>query len=212
LWALKKNITITPHEFSQAVDCELLGVTRRWLDLGIYGSAARGSGLGTWNSLRCLTNQGSLIGYLTGKVTPFPKQTTIVNTWHDTFCKKTAQIHLASYTSTNSSLRPFPHQSHPSFFKLKIQILASPQTTISHTRSTDPFALLAIEPSYPLIYPMSLHSKEPQHSLPLSELPTTAKPNHKENHSNSGEVIHDAIIGFADGLTVPFALTAGLSS
>jgi hypothetical protein len=33
-----------------------------------------------------------------------------------------------------------------------------------------------------------------------------------EKHSTSGEVIRDVIIGFADGLTVPFALTAGLSS
>jgi len=37
---------------------------------------------------------------------------------------------------------------------------------------------------------------------------------HKSNekHSVSSEVIRDVIIGFADGLTVPFALTAGLSS
>jgi len=37
-------------------------------------------------------------------------------------------------------------------------------------------------------------------------------PHHKERHSDHGEVIRDIIIGFADGLTVPFALTAGLSS
>jgi hypothetical protein len=36
--------------------------------------------------------------------------------------------------------------------------------------------------------------------------------NHTESHSSSGDVIRDVIIGFADGLTVPFALTAGLSS
>jgi hypothetical protein len=35
---------------------------------------------------------------------------------------------------------------------------------------------------------------------------------HAEQHSEHGEVIRDIIIGFADGLTVPFALTAGLSS
>jgi len=35
---------------------------------------------------------------------------------------------------------------------------------------------------------------------------------HEERHTNNRDVIHDAIIGFADGLTVPFALTAGLSS
>jgi VIT1/CCC1 family predicted Fe2+/Mn2+ transporter len=33
-----------------------------------------------------------------------------------------------------------------------------------------------------------------------------------ERHSTSGDVVRDIIIGFADGLTVPFALTAGLSS
>jgi vacuolar iron transporter family protein len=36
--------------------------------------------------------------------------------------------------------------------------------------------------------------------------------NHSEMHSDAGEIIRDVIIGFADGLTVPFALTAGLSS
>jgi len=34
----------------------------------------------------------------------------------------------------------------------------------------------------------------------------------KERENNSSDFIRDAIIGFADGLTVPFALTAGLSS
>ncbi|ORY04689.1 Ccc1 family, partial [Clohesyomyces aquaticus] len=35
---------------------------------------------------------------------------------------------------------------------------------------------------------------------------------HHEKHTEHGAVVRDAIIGFADGLTVPFALTAGLSS
>ncbi|RDL40168.1 uncharacterized protein BP5553_00147 [Venustampulla echinocandica] len=35
---------------------------------------------------------------------------------------------------------------------------------------------------------------------------------HVETHAQYGDVIRDIIIGFADGLTVPFALTAGLSS
>lgn len=35
---------------------------------------------------------------------------------------------------------------------------------------------------------------------------------HPEHHTSNGDVIRDIIIGFADGLTVPFALTAGLSS
>lgn len=35
---------------------------------------------------------------------------------------------------------------------------------------------------------------------------------HIERHTNYGDVLCYVIIGFADGLTVPFALTAGLSS
>lgn len=35
---------------------------------------------------------------------------------------------------------------------------------------------------------------------------------HRERHSKIGEYLGDAILGFADGLTVPFALTAGLSA
>jgi vacuolar iron transporter family protein len=35
---------------------------------------------------------------------------------------------------------------------------------------------------------------------------------HHEDHKNPGPYMRDVIIGFSDGLTVPFALTAGLSS
>jgi hypothetical protein len=35
---------------------------------------------------------------------------------------------------------------------------------------------------------------------------------HKEKHSSHSGIVSDIILGFADGLTVPFALTAGLSS
>jgi VIT family len=35
---------------------------------------------------------------------------------------------------------------------------------------------------------------------------------HKEHHSNNSEYLESAVLGMADGLTVPFALTAGLSS
>ncbi|KAM7270679.1 hypothetical protein ACFE04_029893 [Oxalis oulophora] len=35
--------------------------------------------------------------------------------------------------------------------------------------------------------------------------------NHKEQHSSAGEIVRDIIIGVSDGLTVPFALAAGLS-
>jgi VIT1/CCC1 family predicted Fe2+/Mn2+ transporter len=35
---------------------------------------------------------------------------------------------------------------------------------------------------------------------------------HRERHISHDDIIRDVIIGFSDGLTVPFALTAGLSS
>jgi len=35
---------------------------------------------------------------------------------------------------------------------------------------------------------------------------------HTEQHSTSGEIVRDLVIGMSDGLTVPFALAAGLSS
>lgn len=41
---------------------------------------------------------------------------------------------------------------------------------------------------------------------------TTSASSHKEKHTGSGLFVRVCIIGFADGLTVPFALTAGLSS
>lgn len=34
---------------------------------------------------------------------------------------------------------------------------------------------------------------------------------HKERHFTSGELVREIVIGMADGLTVPFALAAGLS-
>ncbi|KAI3521008.1 hypothetical protein L1887_10465 [Cichorium endivia] len=34
---------------------------------------------------------------------------------------------------------------------------------------------------------------------------------HKENHFTAGEIVRDIIIGVSDGLTIPFALAAGLS-
>jgi hypothetical protein len=35
---------------------------------------------------------------------------------------------------------------------------------------------------------------------------------HKENHAENSAYLESAVLGMADGLTVPFALTAGLSS
>jgi hypothetical protein len=40
----------------------------------------------------------------------------------------------------------------------------------------------------------------------------TYESSHLENHANYSEYIKHAVIGFADGLTVPFALTAGVSA
>lgn len=39
----------------------------------------------------------------------------------------------------------------------------------------------------------------------------TPKPDHDERHFLAGEVVRDVVIGMADGLTVPFALAAGLT-
>ena len=36
-------------------------------------------------------------------------------------------------------------------------------------------------------------------------------PAHKENHLRSSDFLRDVVIGMSDGLTVPFALAAGLS-
>jgi len=38
-----------------------------------------------------------------------------------------------------------------------------------------------------------------------------ARPSHSETHFQSSELVRDVVIGMADGLTVPFALAAGLS-
>jgi len=60
---------------------------------------------------------------------------------------------------------------------------------------------------------------EPDSETPLLTRPrllrsrsSKRKNDHDERHSDYTDIIRDVIIGFADGLTVPFALTAGLSS
>lgn len=40
----------------------------------------------------------------------------------------------------------------------------------------------------------------------------TAAPAHEEQHMRSSEILTDIVIGMSDGLTVPFALAAGLSA
>ena len=46
---------------------------------------------------------------------------------------------------------------------------------------------------------------------PLYEVPPLPQTPHIERHFAGTEVIRDIVIGMADGLTVPFALTAWLS-
>lgn len=58
---------------------------------------------------------------------------------------------------------------------------------------------------------MSLEALLPKRSA-YHTFPATESQRHPEKHSDNSAVIRDTIIGFADGLTVPFALTAGLSS
>jgi VIT1/CCC1 family predicted Fe2+/Mn2+ transporter len=46
---------------------------------------------------------------------------------------------------------------------------------------------------------------------PASSSPRNLDPSHVEKHFESSETVRDIIIGLSDGLTVPFALAAGLS-
>ncbi|CAN0871713.1 Vacuolar iron transporter 1, partial [Linum grandiflorum] len=68
------------------------------------------------------------------------------------------------------------------------------------------------------------HHTEPNSTLPCNKMATqqpataslepekqTLLNHHKEKHFTAGEVVRDIIIGVSDGLTVPFALAAGLS-
>jgi hypothetical protein len=55
-------------------------------------------------------------------------------------------------------------------------------------------------------------SRSPEPDPEVPEVLNVAWQNHVEKHTDYGDVVRDIIIGFADGLTVPFALTAGLSS
>ena len=49
-------------------------------------------------------------------------------------------------------------------------------------------------------------------SLPeLPDLPTASQRDHHETHFTSTDAVRDIVIGLSDGLTVPFALAAGLS-
>jgi VIT1/CCC1 family predicted Fe2+/Mn2+ transporter len=54
----------------------------------------------------------------------------------------------------------------------------------------------------------SIASDDVKADMPSVELPRK----HEETHSANSEYLESAVLGMADGLTVPFALTAGLSS
>lgn len=47
--------------------------------------------------------------------------------------------------------------------------------------------------------------------MPPVEAPNPSPSEHEERHSRSAAVVRDVVIGLSDGLTVPFALAAGLS-
>ena len=69
----------------------------------------------------------------------------------------------------------------------------------------------AVNPQPPFTMSSSHTALDPT-AEPRSELVKQVEQEHAERHSSHGEVLRDIILGVADGLTVPFALTAGLSS
>ncbi len=88
--------------------------------------------------------------------------------------------------------------SPPYFHSEKTEINHQPQHTMASTSSNTTLNATADPPTEP-------QSEQTQVAKGLD-------PAHQEQHSEHGDVVRDIIIGFADGLTVPFALTAGLSS
>lgn len=80
----------------------------------------------------------------------------------------------------------------------------SPQSESSPLLPAEPLT----EHERPALYTRpSSGRKTPWNFIP----PAPPRP-HKETHSDYNDILRDVIIGFSDGLTVPFALTAGLSS
>ena len=60
----------------------------------------------------------------------------------------------------------------------------------------------------PILRPTTASSGINYQGLPM--LPSTFTP-HAEKHFTDSEAVRDIVIGMSDGLTVPFALAAGLS-
>jgi hypothetical protein len=73
-----------------------------------------------------------------------------------------------------------------------------------------------LDPDIPSQLEAGLHSNNSDtndaHPHAQNETITPISQIELEKHSSNSELVRDAIIGLADGLTVPFALTAGLSS
>lgn len=71
----------------------------------------------------------------------------------------------------------------------------------------------AVERAPPTTNPIVRPDMLKRHSMKyFSFLKSQPDQPHSEHHTSNGDLIRDITIGFADGLTVPFALTAGLSS
>jgi hypothetical protein len=83
-------------------------------------------------------------------------------------------------------------------FRKSTEAPLSPASTIEHSQHPTTTSTLQPQP--------------PSELLMMAESNTDSKKVHDEKHSDYGDIVRDLIIGFADGLTVPFALTAGLSS
>lgn len=73
----------------------------------------------------------------------------------------------------------------------------------------------------PIVSESARNAMEDQLPLHIQRSPSSSTPSeklhhkvsgHREQHATHGALIRDGIIGFSDGLTVPFALCAGLSS
>lgn len=58
---------------------------------------------------------------------------------------------------------------------------------------------------------MATQDDAPPPPVPLDSYKQSLLNRHTENHFTAGDVVRDIIIGVSDGLTVPFALAAGLS-
>ncbi|ROV91923.1 hypothetical protein VPNG_09752 [Cytospora leucostoma] len=79
-----------------------------------------------------------------------------------------------------------------------------------HSQNAEP-AVERAPAAPPLLRPTALKRPSMKYGTTPHSHHQTPDP-HAETHSNNGDMIRDMTIGFADGLTVPFALTAGLSS